>query len=213
MSKVGQTATHFQVHDTQPYPPSSHSSTPATHLHNLHLLLHRTHTHTPSPARHPPTFTHVLTPSTTLLFRYSALTFNAHAIHLDPAFARTLDASHRNTLVHGPLVLTLLVSLLQRHIETELDEHEGRYADGGTAGGVDSGPGTEQGTSGPEILSFRYRNLAPLYAGEPMRLCGRQRVRGVEGGRGRESYEMWVEGHDGGVAVRGVAEVGEPRKK
>ncbi len=110
--------------------------------------------------------------------------------------------------MHGPLVLTLLVSLLQLQLETELDGHEGRYADGGTAGGVDSGPGTEQAMSGPEILSFRYRNLAPLYAGEPMRLCGRRRVGGVEGRRGRESYEMWVEGPDGGIAVRGVAVVG-----
>lgn len=42
------------------------------------------------------------------LFRYSALTFNAHAIHLSPLWARQVEG-HKNTVVHGPLNLSLLV--------------------------------------------------------------------------------------------------------
>ncbi len=50
-----------------------------------------------------------------LLFRYSALTFNAHRIHYDHRYATGIEA-YPGLVVHGPLVLTLLVdSLLQEH--------------------------------------------------------------------------------------------------
>ncbi|WP_298676525.1 MaoC family dehydratase N-terminal domain-containing protein [uncultured Lentibacter sp.] len=46
--------------------------------------------------------------SSTLLFRYSALTFNGHRIHYDEAYARTVE--HYNGLVvHGPLLAQLLM--------------------------------------------------------------------------------------------------------
>ena len=40
------------------------------------------------------------------LFRYSALTFNAHRIHYDPEYARA--AGYDGVVVHGPLLATLL---------------------------------------------------------------------------------------------------------
>ncbi len=50
-----------------------------------------------------------------LLFRYSALTFNAHRIHYDRPYASAVEA-YPGLVVHGPLILTLLVdSLLQLH--------------------------------------------------------------------------------------------------
>jgi hydroxyacyl-ACP dehydratase HTD2-like protein with hotdog domain len=49
----------------------------------------------------------------------------------------------------------------------------------------------------PSIDSFEYRNLAPLYANEPLRLCGRQ----IE----RNKYELWAETPEGGVACKGIA--------
>jgi 3-methylfumaryl-CoA hydratase len=53
-------------------------------------------------------------PDTTLLFRYSALTFNAHRIHYDQAFVRGVEG-YPDLLVHGPLTATLLQLLALEH--------------------------------------------------------------------------------------------------
>jgi 3-methylfumaryl-CoA hydratase len=49
-------------------------------------------------------------PDTTLLFRYSALTFNGHRIHYDQAYARD-EEGYADLVVHGPLTATLLQQL------------------------------------------------------------------------------------------------------
>lgn len=49
----------------------------------------------------------------TLLFRYSALTFNAHRIHYDRDYARDAEG-YPGLVVHGPLLATLLVETLQQ---------------------------------------------------------------------------------------------------
>jgi 3-methylfumaryl-CoA hydratase len=49
-------------------------------------------------------------PDTTLLFRYSALTFNGHRIHYDQAYARD-EEGYPGLVVHGPLTATLLQQL------------------------------------------------------------------------------------------------------
>jgi 3-methylfumaryl-CoA hydratase len=46
-------------------------------------------------------------PDTTLLFRYSALTFNGHRIHYDQAYSRD-EEGYPDLVVHGPLTATLL---------------------------------------------------------------------------------------------------------
>jgi 3-methylfumaryl-CoA hydratase len=48
-----------------------------------------------------------ITPDTTLLFRYSALTYNGHRIHYDQAYARN-EEHYPDLVVHGPLTATLL---------------------------------------------------------------------------------------------------------
>ena len=48
--------------------------------------------------------------SKTLLFRYSALTFNSHRIHYDADYAREQEG-YRAVLVHGPLQATILLNL------------------------------------------------------------------------------------------------------
>lgn len=48
------------------------------------------------------------------LFRYSALTYNAHRIHYDAAFARS--EGYPGLLVHGPLLAQLLVSRAAREL-------------------------------------------------------------------------------------------------
>ncbi|GGB81822.1 hypothetical protein GCM10011352_04480 [Marinobacterium zhoushanense] len=47
-------------------------------------------------------------PTPTLLFRYSAVTFNAHRIHYDWPYT-TGEESYADLVVHGPLIATLMV--------------------------------------------------------------------------------------------------------
>ena len=95
------------------------------------------------------TVSHSLVPTESLLFRFSALTFNAHRIHLDRQYCRDVEG-HRDLLVHGPLSLTLILELLNRHL---------RASDGGKR----------------EIQEISYRNVAPLYATEKMTVCLRDK--------------------------------------
>ena len=53
-------------------------------------------------------FTRSLTPRTTTLFRYSALTFNSHRIHYDRDYALS-EEHYPGLVVHGPLMATLLL--------------------------------------------------------------------------------------------------------
>lgn len=52
-------------------------------------------------------FRRVITPTPTLLFRYSAMTFNGHRIHYDMPFA-TQTEGYPGLIVHGPMQATLL---------------------------------------------------------------------------------------------------------
>ena len=53
----------------------------------------------------------IIQPSAALLFRYSALTFNAHRIHYDLDYARAVEG-YPGLIVHGPLIATLLAQLV-----------------------------------------------------------------------------------------------------
>jgi 3-methylfumaryl-CoA hydratase len=55
-----------------------------------------------------------INPETPLLFRFSALTFNAHKIHYDRDYAMK-EEGYPGLVVHGPLLATLLVDLFRRH--------------------------------------------------------------------------------------------------
>ena len=54
-------------------------------------------------------------PDDVLLFRYSALTFNAHRIHYDWRYATQVEG-YPGLVVHGPLIATLLLDLLRRNM-------------------------------------------------------------------------------------------------
>ncbi len=54
-----------------------------------------------------------LLPDPSWLFRYSAITFNAHRMHYDPEYARTKDG-YKGAVVHGPLLATLLMDRCAR---------------------------------------------------------------------------------------------------
>lgn len=60
------------------------------------------------------TFETTWVPDDVLLFRYSALTFNAHRIHYDRHYV-TDEEGYPGLLVHGPLIATLLTDLLRSH--------------------------------------------------------------------------------------------------
>lgn len=124
-----------------------------------------------------PDYAVTLTPTPTLLFHYSALTYNAHRIHLDRSYCRE-DEGHRDLLVHGPLSLTLMLSVLQSRLSNAAD-----------------GKG-----KGESISAIEYRHLAPLYVGLPMRVCVARQ------GKSNNKWDLWVENQDGGLCVRGTAE-------
>lgn len=69
----------------------------------------------------------VETPST-LLLRYSALTFNAHRIHYDLPYATEVEG-YQGLVVHGPLQASLLFNLAARHAQ----KVPGRFAYRGMA--------------------------------------------------------------------------------
>jgi 3-methylfumaryl-CoA hydratase len=53
-------------------------------------------------------------PDATMLFRYSALTFNGHRIHYDRRYVTEVEG-YPGLVVHGPLIATLLLELLHAH--------------------------------------------------------------------------------------------------
>lgn len=56
---------------------------------------------------HSAQFTRTYTPTSTTLFRYSALTFNGHRIHYDADYCRKTEG-YQNLVIHGPLNATML---------------------------------------------------------------------------------------------------------
>ena len=58
-----------------------------------------------------PDFSYSTTPSSICLFRFSALTYNAHMIHYDLDYARNVEG-YKNVLVHGYSKLCSLYNLL-----------------------------------------------------------------------------------------------------
>ena len=50
----------------------------------------------------------VLRPTATMLFRFSALTANAHRIHYDADYARDVEG-YQNLVIHGPLQILLML--------------------------------------------------------------------------------------------------------
>jgi len=60
-----------------------------------------------------------LTPTPPLLFRYSAMTFNAHRIHYDLSYAQR-EENYPGLVIHGPLQATLLADHAARQLSRPL---------------------------------------------------------------------------------------------
>ena len=69
----------------------------------------------PQPAPSGEVWSRQIRPEETLLFRYSALTFNGHRIHYDRRYATEVEG-YPGLVVHGPLIATLLLDLLRRNL-------------------------------------------------------------------------------------------------
>jgi 3-methylfumaryl-CoA hydratase len=69
----------------------------------------------PQPAPQDEKWERTIRPDDMLLFRYSALTFNAHRIHYDYRYATEIEG-YPGLVVHGPLIATLLVDLVRRQM-------------------------------------------------------------------------------------------------
>ena len=75
-------------------------------------IVYRGEGSTPAPAApaapDPGSLRRTLVPDPVMLFRYSALTYNAHRIHYDLPYATEVEG-YRGLVVHGPLIATLLI--------------------------------------------------------------------------------------------------------
>lgn len=76
-------------------------------------------TASPAPTSAPPTevdapWKLAFRPDPVALFRFSALTYNAHRIHYDAAYAREVEG-YPGLVVHGPLLALLTLELPRRH--------------------------------------------------------------------------------------------------
>jgi 3-methylfumaryl-CoA hydratase len=88
------------------------------------------------------TFAREIVPDPVLLFRYSALTFNSHRIHYDQHYATQVEG-YPGLVVHGPLIATLLLELLQRR------------------------------KPGARVRRFSFKAVSPLFDTHPFTVCGR----------------------------------------
>ena len=68
----------------------------------------------PAPTPASDVWSRTISPDARLLFRFSALTFNAHRIHYDRPYAEH-DEGYPGLVVHGPLTAMLLADLVQRN--------------------------------------------------------------------------------------------------
>ena len=68
----------------------------------------------PVPAPPDPVFADPFPVDTVRLFRYSALTFNAHRIHIDLPYAREVE-KYPGLVVHGPMQAMALLGAAMRH--------------------------------------------------------------------------------------------------
>ncbi|KAK3375180.1 hypothetical protein B0H63DRAFT_269836 [Podospora didyma] len=142
-----------------------------------------------------------LTPDPLLLFQFSALTYNAHAIHLDPEYARAVEG-YPERLVHGPLTVVLVMALLRSTLAAKTK------------------------TGGSErwfVQNIRYRNLRPLFVGQELTVRLREDLSAQDdddddddddaaAAAGEEKKKkrkkkmvIWIEGPDGKPAVKGTS--------
>ncbi|KKZ63905.1 mesaconyl-C4 CoA hydratase [[Emmonsia] crescens] len=114
--------------------------------------------------------TRALRQSAVTLFRFSALTFNAHKIHYSLPWAQNVEG-HPGLVVHGPLNLISILDLWR-------DVQAAQKKQQGSKGEV---KGAEEEVIVPE--SIVYRATSPLYAEEEYKIILEKEAGGVGGGK------------------------------
>jgi 3-methylfumaryl-CoA hydratase len=79
----------------------------------------------PPPQLPPPDWTTAVTPDPTMVFRYSAITFNAHRIHYDAGYAREKEG-YPDLVVNGGLTTSLLWELARSRTGREIESSASR---------------------------------------------------------------------------------------
>jgi 3-methylfumaryl-CoA hydratase len=102
-----------------------------------------------------------IAPDDVLLFRYSALTFNGHRIHYDRRYVTEVEG-YPGLIVHGPLIATMLVDLLRRHLPNA------------------------------KVASFEFRAVLPVFDTAPFTLHGKPSADGKSVQLWTEDHEGWL---------------------
>ncbi|KAK8090331.1 hypothetical protein PG997_005292 [Apiospora hydei] len=167
-----------------------------------------------------PTYSQTLTPDRTLLFHFSALSYNAHLIHLDERYSQRVER-RPGLLVHGPLCLNLMLAVLRCSWaatttpptlpqKEAVDDAFLKDALFDIKSPNDITPedlerivkrsqlrAERPSRWPPAVWRIDYRNLAPLYVDEEMRVCVRSQ-------KGSHKHDVWIENHLGGLCVKGT---------
>lgn len=120
-----------------------------------------------------------------MLFYFSALTMNAHAIHLNIDRARRVEG-HKGLLIHGPFCVVLMLNVIKSLLATGHDSEAVKF--------------------------FEYRNFAPLYAGTRIQICvstatAERKPEYLASHR----RTIWIEDDHGSLCVKATAYIG-PKK-
>ncbi|MEP6876626.1 MAG: MaoC family dehydratase N-terminal domain-containing protein [Burkholderiales bacterium] len=102
-----------------------------------------------------------IVPDDVLLFRYSALTFNGHRIHYDRKYVTEVEG-YPGLIVHGPLIATLLMDLLQREMPQA------------------------------DVESFRFKAVRPTFDPHPFRVNGALQPDGKTVRLWAQDHEGWL---------------------
>ena len=120
------------------------------YLQNTRYNHNQNKTTTPSPSPSPTPETKIFLLQETvqnidsiLLFKYSALTYNAHRIHYDRDYATKVEG-YPDLVVHGPLIASILLDFYQQHLCRSMEQDK---------------------WSG---YTFSYRGKLPLFVGSDM---------------------------------------------
>ncbi len=102
-----------------------------------------------------------VTPNEVMLFRYSALTFNGHRIHYDRSYVTQVEG-YPGLVVHGPLIATLLLDLLQRQAPSAV------------------------------LKSYTFKALRPCFDGRVLRVNGEPSPDGKRVSLWAQDVEAWL---------------------
>jgi 3-methylfumaryl-CoA hydratase len=102
-----------------------------------------------------------IVPDDVLLFRYSALTFNGHRIHYDRQYVTQVEG-YPGLIVHGPLIATLLMDQIRRHLP------------------------------GAEVASFSFKAVRPTFDLHPFRVNGAPQSDGKTVKLWAQDHEGWL---------------------